>query len=228
MRVNAWAVSLLFTLVCVVAFLSSAPREASPDSTTKLEITQIDLFGLRHWSSTQVTIYGFRLGMTIREASALARRKRFSLNEEATQGPCLELPKNPNFDVDWRACHVMTARALPTGVELHFRDRDSVVDRIEVYVLPAWGSPASWRRDALTKRLIGRTYRLMNHYSDELRLSFLGPEDSSEERRESSYLVRKSYLYRKLGLVFKVSYDRVEVGKAPMVELDSIELIGPR
>jgi hypothetical protein len=169
---------------------------------TPLEITKIDLFGLKGWESTQVSVRDFQLGMSRKKAAHTAQSEELILDDDLGQA-CLKE----------KTCHVLN-NGKYIGVSLVFNAEDVV----EMIVIEAYRRNASReeRSVSLSGMFLGNTRQLAADYSDNSRLRILGnadiyevttPEEPSVWRR----LMRRSreapiqlkYQYSRLGLVVR-------------------------
>ena len=199
---------------------------ALPAPSTRLEITEVDLLELKGWSSVNVSVLGLNLGMNNEEVLALARRRNLKVLNNTTDTTCLKGPRNPNVG---KVCHILTNSGLPTGVTVFYDDKDSI-EIIEISVhappFPPSDYPPGWFKEDIRNRLQGRTAQLANHYSDDLRKELLGPEDTVEEKLLTLSQLRRSYRYRKLGLLLHVDFWGGRIPNA-VPELASIEFVAP-
>lgn len=151
--------------------------------------------------------------MSRAETRALANQSRLTLGDPRDHEACTN------------GCLLFTTNRVPTGVALAYNSNDAVqVIRIEF--LPPGESSPSWTKEVITKKLRGTTYQLVNHYSNELRLKLLGPEDSVDEKLLTLSQLQKSYKYLKLGLLLRVNFWGGRIPNA-VQEFDSLDFVEP-
>jgi hypothetical protein len=129
-----------------------------------IEITKADLFSLKDWDSTRVSVLGFRLGMTKNEALRNAEQQGLTLDDESGQG-CM----------DAASCNAYRD-AYYIGLVLTFGPRKAI-QRIRVE-LP-WDLSQEEREMCLVNEFSGKTKELFLHYSDNLRIRLLGLADDN-------------------------------------------------
>lgn len=133
---------------------ASNPRRA-------LEMTEVDVFAASNWVSDDVTILGFRLGMSRLDAKENARKQGLVLD-------CADY------------CDVCNRQnTLCKGVGLRF-GQDDHVQSIFV-VRPIAEASKTLRKFSVTQQFKGQTYQLFHNYSNPLRLKLFGSESRREE-----------------------------------------------
>jgi len=181
-----------------------------------LEITQVDLFSLKGWKSTQVTVDGLRLGMSLKEANAGLSAYGLNLYDQGDQKACL---------VTSRFCYASrepTHDGTIIGVELGPRSE------IVAIVLEIPENPATLPA-TLAARFKGMTRRFFFHYSDALRLKLLGPPDRVKKSPTTDAMQGQIYYYDRLGLIVGTSRSLMRGMKAPTPpELSDIEFVMPK
>jgi hypothetical protein len=125
-----------------------------------IEITQVDLFSLRGWDSSQVTFLGFRLGMERNEAFRNAQNRGLTIDDDSGQG-CLRAA----------TCNLLKSGRY-IGLSLSFGVRDSI-RRIRVETPPTNASKEE-KESWLITNMPGQTRELFEDYSDVLRARLLG------------------------------------------------------
>jgi len=168
---RAW---VIVALAIVPGWCANPPLAAQvPKQVRRIELTQSDLAGEKDWKSTDISIAGFRLGMTRDEARA-----------NAGQSGLLLLPMNVGVAMSFQEylergcftqwCDVYTCADLPVSLEIRFNEKD-VADRISIPRVPEDADPGV-RRSSIARRFKGETYALFTHYTDEARLKLFGTE----------------------------------------------------
>lgn len=164
--------------LCILYLIALTPREvfsASFKSAGRaqkheiqqrklLELTMTDVFALKSWNSSMLSVLGFRLGMKRSEVATTAAREGLRLSESK---PPNERPCESN------RCDVESRRGIYIGISLEF-DSHASISQIDVEAIPSDAAPAV-RRAAITKKFKGNTYEFFNHYSEALRSKLLGP-----------------------------------------------------
>ncbi len=150
-------------LLVFAVILIPGPLKAKGFETVQpplIEITKVDLFSLKDWNSTQVSILGFKLGMERNDVLKNAQRQGLTVDDEFGQG-CL------NADT----CSAFRASRY-IGLAVTFGFRNSI-QRIRVE-LP-WDLSHEEREALLVNEFSGQTKEFFTHYSDDLRIRLLGP-----------------------------------------------------
>ena len=186
-----------------------------------LEITQVDLFSLKDWNSTQISVYGLRLGMTLEQTTTALSEKRLNLYDTADRTAC-----GPTS----RVCYVSKeATQDGTDVTVQFGKGDEI-DMIDIG--SPWINPMGHHRNpanVTANSFKGETRRFFFHYSDELRLKFLGAPDSVAKSPTTNAIQAQRYTYDRLGLVVYTNRYLREGMKHPSApELSSIEFVMPK
>lgn len=186
-----------------------------------LEITQADLFSMKGWNSTQVSVYGLHLGITLEGAtSALSERglNLYDVDDRTACGPTS------------RFCSVSKeATQDGTDVTVQF-GRGSGIRMIDI------GSPLinpmGYHRnpaDITANSFKGMTRRFFFHYSDDLRVKLLGPPDRVKKSPTTDAMQGQIYYYDRLGLIVSTSRALMRGMKEPTPpELRGIQLVLPK
>jgi hypothetical protein len=183
---------------CVLAGFQTS--SGTPRTNQKFEMTNVDLFSLHRWNSTQVEVDGFYLGMSRAGANSIAGNQRLQLLQ--VQGS----PHQVNFVPcsNGQECGVFNAEKEQTGLSLLFDDRQ----RLKGIVIDCPQVRADYR-DTVTRKFKGSTGQFFSDgsYSNGLRLKLFGPETDREsvEGRWGNTPGDTRYIYSKLGLVITVS-----------------------
>jgi len=174
------------TVVVVLVFVSIVIRgqaQASVASNGRvLELTQVDALGKANWSSADIGILEFHLGMSRAEAMENARKRNLNLN-------CVK-----NCDI----CDQQNV--LCNGITLRFGS-DGNVDAIYV-MRPLAEAPEDLRKFSVTGQFKGHTYSLFHAYSNSLRLKVLGPAAGKVEDHATQ---TTTYYYPRYGLTLYVN-----------------------
>jgi hypothetical protein len=177
---------ILLVLVVVRGGVASA---ASRLATRRIELTDSDLLARRNWSSLDVSILGFHLGMARREAEANARRQGDRVVEnDWPYRPCTQ---------EARACAIFDGDQVWIGLDLYFDGRGHVSE-LRVERVPPFAD-VSARRANVARRFKGMTRNLFFNYSNGLRTRLLGTEDSRVLPTEPGDKAVR-FEYRRLGL----------------------------
>jgi hypothetical protein len=179
-------------LLLPLAGIGLCQAGASDKSTASIELTSKDLFAIPGWNSSQVSVLGFRLGMTWPEVSAEARARHLTL--KGSGDPRREPPCEGK---GW--CLVCEAPGVCNGLALVFGAECEIV-KLSISKTPDFAAKEV-QAAALQKRAKGATRDLLERYSKDLRLKLLGPE-SSQTTTETKDLI---FTYRQLGLIVQVS-----------------------
>lgn len=153
----------LFTLLWAAVAASPAVPQRYPGSckgSAKIELARADLFSAPDWKATEVSTLGFHLGMTLSQATAVARGHGMHLEDSATGEACRG-----------SICSV-SREDVYVGVSLQF-DANGKVTRLEVAVAPPF-TEAVVKRASVVQEFKGTTLRFFSHYSEALRLRLLG------------------------------------------------------
>jgi hypothetical protein len=211
-----------------MGFLSPLTTAQSMPAQTRppLEITQVDLFSLKNWNSTRVSVLGLMLGMTRRETLMVAQKEGLRLDDDLGQG-CL---------TD-KTCNVLVGGRY-NGVSLIYGENE-LVERIRVEAHLRHTSRDE-RSGWIVSRFQGETRRLFESYSDSVRNQILGPIDKMwvgkmerfsawDERSSGLPLLahRRGYQYRRCGLILYVDLHEPALGSDNDVEKLTIEFVPP-
>jgi hypothetical protein len=170
------AAVLVFCALVSTMFRGQAQKSAAGTGRV-LELTQVDALAKRNWTSENIRVLEFHLGMSKTEAIENARKRNLNLN-------CLK-----NCDV----CDQQNV--LCNGISLSFGS-DGNVDAIYV-MRPLAEAPEDLRKFSVTGQFKGQTYALFHTYSDALRLKLLGP---GAGRVEDHATRTTTYYYPRYGL----------------------------
>jgi len=174
--------------VSVLTAYSQPDTQASAGPT--IELTRTDLFAIPHWSSKDVCVLGFRLGMTRQEAVKHAEILRMKLMGE-DERQCGATTR----------CYVADQRGLTTGVDLVF-GRKGQLSSLSITKIAEDSQPVSGGAPWVHWRLKGSTYDLFSNYSDGLRQKVLGAEASKTTEPITGTL---TFRYPQRGAVLEVS-----------------------
>ena len=170
---------------------------ASDKPTHSLEITEVDLFSSRQWTSLDISVGGFTLGMTKEDVNRLAAQKAYKIFD--TLGRKQECEQN--------RCDVYSQGSRPLGVSLVYGEdaklREIEIDSFQMY--SESGEP-DWAKDVMALKLHGDTDRLVNHFSEELCHKLLGNETRKEENGNSR-VSTASATYENRGIVIHYAID---------------------
>jgi len=170
--------TLAFALVQIVR----GQKAASPQG--PLEMTREDVFAARNWTSDEITVLDFHLGMNRAEAIKNARKRELEL-----------------FCVRFTSCDVCdNTDTLCDGINLHLGSHDQI-DSINVF-RPLTDAPEDLRKFSVIQQFKGQTYVLFHSYSNVLRLKLLGPESS---RQDDRFMRTTKYFYPLRGIQLYVS-----------------------
>ncbi len=144
------ATTITIALFCSVsASVGAAPNE----SAHSLELTKVDLFAFKSWTSHDISVGGFMLEMTKQEVSRVAEQRGYKILD--TLGRKQKCQEN--------TCDVYSRSGRPLGVWLHYGENGKLseirVDSVDLYSGP------DWAKDAMALKLHGNTYELFNHFS---------------------------------------------------------------
>lgn len=178
-------IALLVT-ICVASLCATPFAEHGNASDLKskrnLEMTEVDVFGSSDWTSKNVRILGFRLGMTKADANENVHRLHLGLR-------CVDY------------CDVCNSEnTLCNGIGLRFGS-DQRVQKMFV-VQPLTEAPERLKRFSVTQKFKGQTYAIFHAYSDALRIKLFGQES---HREEDAATRTTTYSYPKLGVDLRAS-----------------------
>lgn len=211
-----------FRCACVLSLMIFGLGCASLSART-MSITQVDLFSLKRWNSTQVSVYGLRLGMTLEEATAVLSGTGLSLSDVAARTSCGRASRFCEVDLS------NGATEDGTDVEVQFGkgDRISIIDIGSPLI-----NPMGFPRNPATvtaNSFMGMPWRFFFHYSDELRLRLLGPPDRVKKSPTTDAMQGQIYYYDRLGLIVGTSRSLMRGMKKPTPpELSGIEFVMPK
>lgn len=175
-----WHWLWLFVICCSLTISVNAGQRV-------IELTESSLPPLGQWTSAQLAVFGFELGMTRAEVFSTAQRQelRFKDNSDLRKATCED---------DW--CDLVNRQGWYKGVDVHF-DQHGKVDRIRISVNTA--GDADVLKGVVARSLRGGLGELFQHYSSELRLRLFGREDEQKVRKNLRAIYR-DYTYRHLGI----------------------------
>ncbi len=193
----------------------------------RLEMTQVDLFGMKGWDSRQVSVLGFRLGMGRRDALLTAQQDEMRLDDDHGQG-CLTA----------KTCSVIEEGKF-NGIDLYFGESD-IVEKIGIEI--RFRNVSKEERSAsVSNRFTGATHRFVESYSDNLRIRTFGRTDAIRAGKMNtpgwvrgtstgfpSSPAQFEYLYSSLGLILHVDLHDPTFGTDPTVDRLTIEFVRPK
>jgi hypothetical protein len=189
------AVALAFVFSC--SSISPCTPAILDETQHSLEITRVDLFGQSGWTSQGVSVSGLRLGMTKEEVSRIAVQQNFKIVD----------PLNEKSACEKGRCELRSQCGRPLGVDLVFGDEGKLkeisLDSFREY--SENGGPA-WAQDVLAHKLHGRTYDLLNNFSEALCRRLLGQESRKEQKVKAPFTY-VSAVYDKRGIVVRYEVD---------------------
>ncbi|HKV05778.1 MAG TPA: hypothetical protein VJO53_11825 [Candidatus Acidoferrales bacterium] len=200
---------LSFVFVAAASGLLTAATRAqnrpAPTGRT-IELPQDDLFSYKGWTSSQVSVLGFRLGMTRAEAFSHANDQKLTFeNVDAAHDTACSTASLCDLYSQGKPYR------LYRGIEIHF-SKDNRVEGIAIEVTPV-GADTVVRRNRLSRSFVGGTYQFFEHYSDSLRLRLLGPESTKHFDQEPGMeWSRTTYQYPRLGLIVDCDYYKESPG----------------
>jgi hypothetical protein len=180
MIIKPWHCLWLFVICCSLTISVNAGQRV-------IELTESSLPPQGQWTSAQLAVSGFRLGMTRPEVLSTAQHQELRVKDDR------DLRKVTCED-DW--CALFSRQGLYKGVNLHF-DQQGNLDRIRISVNTA--GDADVLKGVVARSLRGGLGELFQHYSPALRLRLFGREDEQKVRTEPHYTYR-DYAYRHLGI----------------------------
>jgi len=152
--------TVLLVMLWAAHYSPSSCGEPLQNAQPAIEITQVDLFSLKGWDSSQVAFFDFRLGMRRNEAFRNAQNQELTMDDDSGQG-CLKAA----------SCHVLKSGGY-IGLSLSFGVSDSI-QRITI-VMPSSSGSKGEKEDWVVTKLRGQTRELFENYSDSLRARLLG------------------------------------------------------
>jgi len=209
------SLSLVFFLVLFGLSGQAAPNT---DPGAAIEITQVDLFSMRHWDATQVRIYGLGLRMSRAEAIDVLRSKGLRLMQSG--------PPPGRFASCSTNLYCFVAGKVPYinfGVSVTFSGEDRISE-LDIEV----DTPT---KPAILEKLKGETGKFMQvPYSDEFRRRLFGPEARVDEvsGRYGEKIKDTNYIYSEYGLIIATSPIPGVSGQLKRVELTDIKFIPPQ
>jgi hypothetical protein len=191
-------ISLVLGVLLTLATSGSSGSVLMP-AQEMLEATAVDVFSAKDWDSRQISVLGFRLGMSRTEALSVAQQRGLRLIN----------PLPPNAGEERRE-DVLGIHGPDgwTGVDLVF-GKDAQVEEIDMDLFVGFAGGAQW----IAERLKGASRQLAVHYSDKLRVQLLGREDQHCVSHAAPPIADNSfhtYKYTRRGFVFKI--DAIERG----------------
>jgi len=146
----------------LVAALPALPSQGVAKAADLIQLTKADPFEVPGWTSAQLSVLGFHLGMTRQAAAAHAHSLGLALRAEILPGDC---PTQA-----W--CDLCDTHDICNGVALQFSDEKVIT--LQIMEVPKDADPAV-REKAVQWNLKGNMYSLLNRYSSQLRVKLLGP-----------------------------------------------------
>lgn len=168
------AVLLLFFGALVLVACSTFQMAVQETMAARIELTENDLFGSASWTSTQVSVLGFHLGMTWADALTKAREQKLQLKDTKE-------PADVRMCTGKGLCEVFNSAGSTIGLTVTFGESQEVTELLVQKISP--GVPAYDEKNQVSLRFRGETFKLFHQYSNERRLKLLGPEASSSEDR---------------------------------------------
>jgi hypothetical protein len=197
-----WIGSILF-----LGKLGICQTLAYKSTAAGIELTDSDLFSTRGWSSQQVRVMGFSLGMTWPEVQEHVRARHLDLIGEGVPGK-----EAACAGQGW--CQVCEAQFQCGGLALDFGTSREIIE-MSISKVPEDAAKKA-RHNAIQRRFKGTTRDFFEQYSKDLRLKVLGPESS----HESVGALGIEYRYRELGLVIEISPCPSHPVESPCSELE--------
>jgi len=178
--------------LCAAVVSLCLAQAAVPQTAPKLiELSKTDLFTIKVWNSTQISVMGLHLGMTRQDAIVEARRHRWQFINNSPP----YLPGDCTVD---KHCFVVDSADVNHGISFELDSKDQI---IFLSLRPVFPNPGP--KDGILGSFQGDTYRLFQKYTDELRMKLLGPADESKSIREA-LSTETTHYYWKLGLTLHV------------------------
>jgi hypothetical protein len=191
-----------------------------------IEITQVDLFGMKNWNSMQVSILGFRLGMTRQDTLMVALKTGLRFDDDLGQA-CLKE----------KACNVFEGGRY-NGVSLIYGEGE-VLEKIQIEAQRRNASRQERSSWAVSK-FQGATRQFVESYSDNLRNQILGSSDAMRAGKMTPPSVRGSnpsglmppahreYQYSRLGLTLYLDLHDQTLSTDQAIEKLTIEFMRPK
>ncbi len=205
----------------LVLSVTGPPGTIFPQAKRNLELTDVDLFALKDWDSSQVSVLGVKLGMRRNEAVLAARLRGMKIINIS--------PPDAGKDCIQQRCGIYGLDGH-TGVHIVFGD-DGRLQEMQMDLFAADAGGGLW----ITKQLKGASRELAMHYSDSLRSRLLGREDEycvvypmGPKPLVQSYSY--TYSYNRRGLAFYVDTvkDDSPVRSTPRVVVVSLSFETPK
>ncbi len=219
---------LALPLAVATGFFSALTAAQSPQAQVRspLEITQLDLFSIRNWNSTQVSVFGLMLGMTRRETLVVTQKTGLRLDDDLGQG-CL----------NEKTCSVLEGGRY-NGVSLIYDDSE-ILEKIRIEAQIRHVSKEE-RSGWVVGRFQGETRRLFESYSDSVRSQILGPIDAMWAGKMKPFPAwdphsadgtlpahRRGYQYKKHGLILYADLHEPHPQDENDIEKLTIEFVRP-
>ncbi len=176
-----------------------------------LEITRVDLFGMKGWTSRKVSVSGFMLGMSRKQAFQVLQHQPLRLDDDLGQG-CLKE----------ETCNALNVGQY-IGLRLFFGGDNDTVEKITIET-PSSDVPRADQSNWLVNRFLGQTLQFFDIRSDKLQSdpwvrlfgspdsfwagTYKPPKKSLFDPPKSSGLPARGYEYRRLGLVVRLKYGK--------------------
>ncbi len=235
----AKCVGVLFVLSFALMefpFVGSTAQNAEDQAQPPFEITQVDLFSIKNWNSTQVSILGIRLGMSRREIHMLVSKAGLRLDGDLAQG-CLQE----------RPCNVFEGNG-DKGMNLIFGGT-GVLEKIRIEAQRRNASRQE-RSKWLVSKFQGATRQFVESYSDSRRIQTLGLSDAMRAEEMTPYSawdtsssefvrnmggilaknirpIHQEYEYCRLGLILHVDFHDQDSSTDAFVDRLMIEFMRP-
>ena len=184
-RIVARIVSSIAAFACTVSVAAWGQAGSDAQASKQkhvLEMTQDDVFSEANWTSEEIKILGFQLGMSRADAEENARSHGLTLR-------CLKY------------CDVCdTKNVLCKGIGFFFAADDSI-ESIFVF-RPLQEASEKLRNFSVTQEFKGQTFRIFHSYSNDLRLRLFGRESRKEEELVTQ---TTKYFYSERGVELEVA-----------------------
>lgn len=217
LRLIADRITLFMSLSIVLVYavsLSQQTPQMSRKISERVELTRTDLFSVRDWKGSNVSVLGFHLGMDRGQATATAMKQGLQLADHDSRGSCRG-----------SMCDVFRKGFVWVGISLGFSS-DGSVERVGVGVPPSFVDPAV-KEASVVHKFKGATYRFFTQYSEALRRKLLGAGVVEREAESSarSPLTAVRYSYPARGVEVYLSRDKSTPHQ--IIEL-SISFVSPK
>jgi hypothetical protein len=206
------------TSLCVALVYAASLSQQTPSTSCRIsgriELTRTDLFSVRDWKASNVSVLGFHLGKTRGQATATAVKQGLQLADYDCRGSCRG-----------SLCDVFCKGFVWVGITLGFNS-DGSVERVGVGVPPFFADPAV-KEASVVRKFKGATYRFFTQYSEALRRKLMGAGvvETKTESSHRSPLKPIRYSYPARGVEVYVSRDRSSPHQ--LIEL-SISFVSPK